>query len=218
MLQVQRRLTCVSTGRAYVDLSLRRWSSSLRPCTCLVFHSLRPEAGRAGTRRAGAHVTAPQSSASRHHGSRRLAAMAESQHQSPLGLPLQERQSRSWCLHVREFTAWYRGVEIIGGGVVHTNEASLGGAGTQSAGDATNALVHHAASKWPWRLCGEDDGRSPGFFFSAWPCSPSASRVLGPPSERHDHSDREAEVFGLPIQYTAHGGTCVTYLIAYDAC
>jgi hypothetical protein len=44
---------------------------------------------------------------------------------------------------------------------------------------------------WPWRLCGEDDGRSPGFFFSAWPCSPSASRVLGLPSARHDHSDLE---------------------------
>ena len=33
--------------------------------------------------------------------------MAESQHQSPLVLSLQERQSRRWRLQVREYTAWY---------------------------------------------------------------------------------------------------------------
>ena len=63
--------------------------------------------GSSGVGSSPSHATAPESYASRHHGSRRLPAMAESQHQSPLVLSLQERQSRRWCLQVREHTTCY---------------------------------------------------------------------------------------------------------------
>ena len=222
----------VSTGRAYVDFSLRRWSSSLGTSTAHVFYYIRPDGRRArkpsrgctgcwfmpacrkppseqglaalgpairpaafaeptgssGVGSSPSRATAPESSASRHHGSRRLPAMAESQHQSPLVLSLQERQSRRWCLQVREYTAWYadnsaRKSDGHGGFTArmmddrHARERHI----------PTTLMEVHPAKHSAYRrdvlaaLLRERAGDSEEavfcrrFFFSAWPCAPSPS-------------------------------------------